>query len=165
MYLIYSIHAKKEENKIQVERKYYFKGKANMGSPKKKKKSYTSGSQKSIFPQINNTQWFFFFNEQTKICSKQIIKFKATLFWLSSHMICGNNSKFLRIKLQVSFQITHIGYVFQERNNFYAKITMYIGKWVAMNASRKKKTHNILKIQHFRYRKNQILWNKYKFQI
>ena len=141
MYLIYSIHAKKEENKIQVERKHYFKGKANMGSPKKKKKkkSYTSGSQKSIFPQINNTQWFFFFNEQTKICSKQIIKFKATLFWLSSHMICGNNSKFLRIKLQVSFQITHIGYVFQERNNFYAKITMYIGKWVAMNASRKKK--------------------------
>lgn len=108
-----------------------------------KKKSYTSGSQKSIFPQINNTQWFFFFNEQTKICSKQIIKFKATLFWLSSHMICGNNSKFLRIKLQVSFQITHIGYVFQERKNFYAKITMHIGKWVAMNASRKKKTQYI----------------------
>lgn len=130
---------KRKKTKFKLKGNTILKEKQTWVHQKKKKKSYTSGSQKSIFPQINNTQWFFFFNEQTKICSKQIIKFKATLFWLSSHMICGNNSKFLRIKLQVSFQITHIGYVFQERNNFYAKITMYIGKWVAMNASRKKK--------------------------
>ena len=93
----------------------------------------------------------------------EIIKFKATLFWLSFPIICESNSKFLRIKLQISFQITHIGYVFQKRNKFYAKITMYIGKW----------SHHeckyiywiyiyiyIFKIQHFRYRNHQIIWNK-----
>ena len=126
MYLIYSIYAKKEENKIQIGRKHQFKVKANMGSQKKKK--ITQVDLRKVFSLKLTTHSIFFFNEQTKICSKQIIKFKATLFWLSFHMICGNNSKFLRIKLQVSFQITHIGYVFQERNNFYAKITTYIGK-------------------------------------
>lgn len=65
MYLIYSIYAKKEENKIQIGRKHQFKVKANMGS-QKKKKNYTSGSQKSIFPQINNTQYFFFLMSKQK---------------------------------------------------------------------------------------------------
>ena len=64
MYLTYSIYAKKEENKIQIGRKHQFKVKANMGS--QKKKNYTSGSQKSIFPQINNTQYFFFLMSKQK---------------------------------------------------------------------------------------------------
>lgn len=60
MYLIYSIHAKKEENKIQVERKHYFKGKANMGSPKKKKKKVTQVDLRKVFSLKLTTHSDFF---------------------------------------------------------------------------------------------------------
>ena len=59
MYLIYSIYAKKEENKIQIGRKHQFKVKANMGSQKKKK--ITQVDLRKVFSLKLTTHSIFFF--------------------------------------------------------------------------------------------------------
>lgn len=128
---------KEPKEKNQVWRKHYFEGKAN---PCPKKTFIQMDLKKVSPPQINNTQWLKTANWANKQKYAQSREFNlkqscfgCPLMWF----VKATANSFWRIKLQVGPQRTHIRYVFQkEINNFYAKITVHIGKWVTTNASR-----------------------------